>query len=462
MFQELMASIWEEFIRVIFHVEVNIEPAAQESVYGEQRAPTNVQLQGGGEEQPSALREAQAAGAGRRRRHRRRGGRIGGRRPRCRDSRGRTTAAARAAASTRRPSSRPSRRRSAATIPAGAGRARSTRSATAPEAPESLASRLGFAVKVLGEGGLPSHDTRRWQSGPHLSNSLVKLEAILGYCDRHDIRMYRVATALAPYSSHPELTQFHGQVEECEAELERVGARALELGIRLSTHPGQYTVLNSESDSVRDAAAAELEVQAALFDAMGLGPESVVVLHVGGSAGGIDAGLARFEAGFELLSDAARSRLVIENDDRVFAIGDVAGLAGRLGIPAVFDPHHHRCHDPDRIADSEALALALATWRAGVTPKIHFSSPRLDIGEERKKVGRRVERRPVLPQLRAHADLIDPMAFEHYLVDVIGDRDLDVMLEAKAKDLALTRLREQLVERGHLWSDGRLTAARRG
>ena len=140
--------------------------------------------------------------------------------------------------------------------------------------------RLGFAVKVLGGGGLPSHDTRRWQSGPHLRHSLERLHAIFDYLDSNDIRMYRMATALAPYSSHPELTQFHGQVEECAGELAAVGELVRERDIRLSSHPGQYTVLNSTSEEVQAAAVAELEVQAALFDAMGLGPESVVVLHL--------------------------------------------------------------------------------------------------------------------------------------------------------------------------------------
>ena len=86
--------------------------------------------------------------------------------------------------------------------------------------------RLGFAVKVLGGGGLPSHDARRWQSGPHLRTSLEYLRAILLYLDANDIRMYRMATALAPYASHPDLLQFHGQVEECADELAAVGALA--------------------------------------------------------------------------------------------------------------------------------------------------------------------------------------------------------------------------------------------
>src|SRR5918999_5098608 len=262
--------------------------------------------------------------------------------------------------------------------------------------------RLGFAVKVLGEGGLPSHDARRWRSGPHLRKSLEYLRSVLEYLDRHDIRMYRMATALAPYASHPELPQFHRQVDECDAELAEVGAVARALDIRLSTHPGQYTVLNSESPDVQAAAVAELDVQAALLDAMGLGPEAVVVLHVGGATGGHAAAADRFLAGLEQLSDAARSRLVLENDHRVFGLGTALSVAERAGVPLVFDIHHHRCHDPDGIDDREALELALDSWPSGVTPKIHFSSPRLDMGEKRERVGRRVERTPVLPDARLH------------------------------------------------------------
>ena len=109
-------------------------------------------------------------------------------------------------------------------------------------------------------------------------------------------------------------------------------------------------------------------------------------------------------------------------------------------------------------ADGEAgLAAALATWPAGQTPKIHFSSPRLDVEVRRVRSGRRVERRLVLPQLRAHADLIDPIGFEAFLRDAPAGRDFDIMLEAKAKDIALLRLRDQLAERGLPSEDGRVT-----
>jgi UV DNA damage endonuclease len=300
--------------------------------------------------------------------------------------------------------------------------------------------KLGFAVKVLGDGGLPSHDTRRWQSGPHLRVSIERLEAIFDYLESVGIGMYRMTASLAPYATHPDMPQFHGQVEECAPELAALGARAAASGLRLSTHPGQYVVLNSEDERVRSMAVADLNLQAQLLDAMGCGPEAVVVLHVGGAAGGLDAGMYRFMAGFERLSERAQKRLVIENDDRTYALAQVLDLHRRTGAPVVWDILHHHCNDPDGVPDREALELALATWPDGVTPKIHYSSPKTAVEVQKKKV--------VLPQLRAHADMIDPIGFEHFLRETAKSLDFDVMIEAKAKDLALLRLQEQLAARG--------------
>lgn len=301
--------------------------------------------------------------------------------------------------------------------------------------------RLGFAVKVLGEGGLPSSDARRWQSGPHLRQSLEYLTGVLEYLGRHDIRMYRMTSDLAPYATHPDLPQFHHQVEECADELARVGALARELDVRLSSHPGQYIVLNSENEKVVAGAVRDLEVQAALLDAMGCGPEAVVVLHVGSAQGD---GLGRFEAGFERLSERAQARLVIENDDRTFGLNDVLELHRRTGARVVWDILHHHCNDPDGIPDREALELALATWPDDVVPKIHYSTPKTAMEERKKKVGRKTVTEWVLPQLRAHADMIDPIAFAQFLRETAAGLEFDVMLEAKGKDLALLRLREQV------------------
>ena len=307
--------------------------------------------------------------------------------------------------------------------------------------------KLGFAVKILGEE-LPTHDSRRWQSNPHLRWSIEALHGIFDFLERRDVRMYRMSPALAPYATHPDLPQFHGQVAECREELGALGERADALGLRLSTHPGQYVVLNSERPDVQDAAVRDMELQAELMDAMGLGREAVVVLHVGGAAGGHPAALGRFERGFERLSARARERLVVENDDRTFPLGAVLDLHRRTGVKVVWDILHHHCNDPEGIPDREALELALATWPAGVRPKIHYSTPKTALEERRRKVGRRIERSWALPQLRAHADMIDPIAFEQFLRETAAGLDFDVMLEAKGKDLALLRLREQLAERG--------------
>ena len=308
--------------------------------------------------------------------------------------------------------------------------------------------RLGFAVKILGDGGIATSDLRRAQSEPHLRHSLELLEAALDYFERNEIQMYRFSSSIAPYATHPEMPRFHDQVEQCDEELAAFGARCRELGLRLSSHPGQYTVLNSETQRTRAAAAADVELQARLLDAMGCGPEAVCVLHVGGTAGGRDAALERFERGVELLSAQARARLVVENDDRSFSLADALEVSRRTGLRVVWDILHHHCHDPEGIPDREALKLAAATWPGGVVPKIHYSSPKTALEQRATRVGRRVERSWLLPQLRAHADMIDPIGFEHFVTETARGLEVDVMLEAKGKDLALLRLREQLSARG--------------
>jgi UV DNA damage endonuclease len=215
-------------------------------------------------------------------------------------------------------------------------------------------------------------------------------------------------------------------------------------------------VLNSEREEVRALAAREIDVMGALLDAMNCGPEAVVVLHVGGAAGGRAAAFERFADGLARMGDAARRRLVVENDDRSFSLSDVLELHERTGLPVVWDILHHHCLDPDRIPDREALAAALATWPADVVPKIHYSTPKTALEVRKERRGRRVQTRYVLPPLRAHADMVDPIAFEEFVRVVAAGRTFDVMLEAKAKDLALLRLRDYLISRGFGWERGRL------
>jgi len=306
--------------------------------------------------------------------------------------------------------------------------------------------RLGFAVKVMGQPDLKSHDTRRWQNDPHLSVSLAYVRDIFGYLGRVGIRMYRLSSELAPYLTHPDLPQFHHQLDECAAELALVGQMAREAGLRLSFHPSQYVVLNAADATIAARSAAEITAQAQMLEAMNLGPEAVVVVHLGGVYGDKKEAMERFVVRYEELPAVVRQRLVLENDDASYSVVDIHRIHRKTGLRLVFDYLHFLNHNPESLSLTEALALTLDTWPADVTPKVHFSSPstamRTVEHTDSGTGGRRLVLRP--PQPTQHADFIDPFAFIAFLRQAQGLRDFDVMLEAKAKDLALLRLRDDL------------------
>lgn len=304
--------------------------------------------------------------------------------------------------------------------------------------------RLGFAVKILGAGGLRTNDARRWRSGPHLRVSLEVLDAAFDYLDRVDIRVYRLSSSTIPYGTHPDLPQFdyRRQLDECGAELEALGTKASALGLRLSTHPGQYTVLNAPDEELRRKSALDLEQDAALLDALGQGPEGVVVLHVGGLYGDREAALDRWARAYESLSDRARARVVVEHDEASFDLADVLELHRRTGVRVVYDHHHHRCRPAAALTDpADALAAACATWPDSVRCKVHLSSPRTAL----RTVGTGKAARVLPPLLDQHADFVTPWD----LADLLerAPRPLDVMLEAKTKDLAVLWLRDQTARR---------------
>ena len=303
--------------------------------------------------------------------------------------------------------------------------------------------RLGVAVKLLG-APLRSHDSRRWQNHPHLSVSLAYVRDILEYLHSQDIHFYRLSSQLAPYATHPGLPQFHRQLEECQTELAAVGDLARMYDIRFSLHPAQYVRLNSPDPQRVARSCAELAHAAALLDAMGADQNAVIVVHVGGAYGDALAARARFLSAHESLSASARRRLALENDDRLFDIQDIHWIHRRTGIRLALDVLHHRCLNPTEVPLVDALALALATWPPDQKPKIHYSSPRTEL----RRIHRNGEWQIQMPLPNQHSDFINPFEFIDLMKTAreAGLRPFDVMLEAKAKDLALLRLR-QLVAR---------------
>ena len=315
--------------------------------------------------------------------------------------------------------------------------------------------RVGFAVKVLGREGLASHDGRRWQSGPDVGVSIEALHRILDYLRDRAFRMYRMSSNFVPYATHPDMPQFHRQIEDNADALARVGRYAAELDVRLSLHPSQYVVLNSNDERIVEKSVADLQSQALLLDAMQQGPEAVVVLHVGGVYGEKQLAIERFVRTYEKLPEPAVRRLVIENDEMFYTVQDCLWIHERTGVPVVFDHQHHRLNRGGMTVGDAARA-ALDTWPAGVTPKVHFSSPRLD-GREAKK-GKVTKLQP--PLLRQHADYVDPWTFADFM-DELRNRPFDVMIEAKAEDLAVLKLRGDLGTIGRAGALAAATAASR-
>ena len=307
-------------------------------------------------------------------------------------------------------------------------------------------SRLGFPVKVMAREDLKSNDSRRAASNPHLKVSLEYVDAILDHLDRHDIRMYRMSSDLAPYATHPDMPQFHGMVKESASELRAIGSKAKALDIRLSFHPSQFVVLNSPDPELVRKSVWDLASQAEMLDLMDLGPEAVLVIHVGGVYGDLQASRARWVETWKTLPEPVRRRLVLEHDDLRFSAADVLWIHEHTGVRLIFDYQHFWCLNPERAELRATLAAILRSWPEGQQPKIHYSSPRTELREHasidkatRKKVIRRVA-----PVFTGHADFCNPFEFATFMREAAG-LDFDVMLEAKAKDLALLRLRPDLL-----------------
>lgn len=312
--------------------------------------------------------------------------------------------------------------------------------------PAARPARLGFPVKVMARDDLKSNDTRRAAAEPHLKVSLEHVDAILDHCARHDIRMYRLSSDLAPYATHPDMPRFHGMVRESAAELAAIGAKARALDIRLSFHPSQYVVINSPDPELVRKSAWDLASQAEMLDLMGCGPEAVLVLHVGGTYGDRRASALRFAEVFPTLPEPVRRRLALEHDDLRFSAADTLAIHERTGVKLIFDHQHFWCFNPERLEMRDTLARMLATWPDGVMPKVHLSTPRTELRQVARTdpKTRKKTVSNVAPVWTGHADFCNPFEVVTFLRMAEG-LAFDVMLEAKAKDLALIRLRLDLV-----------------
>ena len=286
-----------------------------------------------------------------------------------------------------------------------------------------LDSPISFRTATHGYAGGLNARTRRAYLAEIAAHNADALAAAIERCHELGIGAFRVNSQVLPLATHPITGYNLDRLDPSGAiagAFEWAGALARAYDVRLSLHPDQFVVLNSERDLVVRSAVQELEHQATVAEMIGA---DVIVLHGGGAAGGIEAAIERLEQGLELLSPRVRERLAFENDDRSFTPRSLLPLCQRSGVPLVYDVHHHRCL-ADGLTIEEATELAAETWN-GREQYAHLSSPRG--GWEG-------------PNPRAHADYIDAADFP----DAWLGRTMTVDVEAKAKERAVVAIREEL------------------
>ena len=237
---------------------------------------------------------------------------------------------------------------------------------------------------------------------------------ILEWNRLNGIYFFRLSSALIPWGDHIDITQLK-DYKEIKSELKKAGDFAKFWNMRITSHPGPFVVLTSPNENVVTNAIADLELHAKVFDMMGLSKThyNKINIHCNGVYGDKKSAMDRFCKNFKRLSKSVRSRLTVENDDKatMYSVLDLMYIHQKIGIPIVFDYHHHKfC--TGGLTEEQALQLAASTWPEGITPVVHYSEP---------KEGNK-------PQ--AHADYIKEIP-DTYGIDV------DIMVEAKAKELAI-------------------------
>lgn len=267
-----------------------------------------------------------------------------------------------------------------------------------------------------------------------LSN-LNDLEKILKYNIENKIHFYRITSSLIPLVTHPEVG-YWGHREIFKKDFEHLGKIIKENNMRVDTHPDQFNVLNSLNPVVVQNTIRNLMCQVGWFE--DLNYDGKMVLHIGGAAGGKKEGIKRFINNFKNTSQKITSKLIIENDDKIYNAKEVLDLCKVLDIPMVLDVHHHNCNNEGENIE-DLLEEIFNTWNnETLPPKIHFSTPK----EYEKD--------------RRHADCINAEDFIAFLEKAKSlDRDFDVMLECKEKDEALYLLAKDIktLKPKYKWSD---------
>lgn len=253
------------------------------------------------------------------------------------------------------------------------------------------------------------------------------LETILKWNLDNDIYFFRMGSDILPWGNKVNVFEYP-DIDEIRAVLARCGKFATDHGIRITTHPGPFNLLASPKEDVVVNTIKDLEMHALIFDFMGLSrtPYNKINIHVGATYGDKLTAADTWCRNFLRLSEGVRARLTVENDDKanMYSVADLYELIHcKTNVPIVFDYHHHTFNTGD-MSEYDALRLAISTWPAGIRPVVHYSESK-SLHESNSSINP-----------RAHSDYIDNF------IDTY-DLDIDIMVEAKAKELAVLRYRKK-------------------
>jgi len=249
-----------------------------------------------------------------------------------------------------------------------------------------------------------------------LEENLLDLGRILENNEKNNIHLFRISSDIVPLGSHSinEIPWY----KHFEKELNELGEYIKKSGMRVSMHPGQYTVLNAEKEEIVARAIKDLEYHARFLDSLGVDSSNKIILHIGGGYGDKNVAMNRFIENYKRLPTSVKSRLVIENDDKIFNIEDVLFVSGKINIPVIFDNLHHQCNNKMEMPIKEIMKKVAETWKEkDGNIKVHYSQQ-----NQMKQIG-------------AHSNTIICNDFLKYYAEV-KDFNLDIMLEVKDKDIS--------------------------
>jgi UV DNA damage endonuclease len=269
--------------------------------------------------------------------------------------------------------------------------------------------------------------------GIHYASQLTLLNVtdlleIVKWNEKNNVKFFRMSSEMFPWASHYNIDDMP-DIEKISEKLKEVGDFAKKHNHRLTYHPGPFNKLASPKDNVVKNTITDLEIHGKVMDLIGLPRNhwAKINIHVGAAYGDKPTALATFNKNVEKLSPAVRTRLTVENDDKssLYSTSELyEGVYKQTGIPIVFDYHHHKfC--TGGLSEQDALELALSTW-GNTIPVVHYSE---SAREEQKN-----------PKLKEQKH-------SNYIYNNINNynNNLHIMVEAKAKELAVMKYKTEVI-----------------